>query len=97
MDRETKTETNDLHLMIQNWKKSWLGFYSTDGVNEWIMDEFMEELSIYITPYVGRLFDTQYLTEIDCAIFYERLEGEIADMRRLLRLPSPEESSLESS
>lgn len=97
MDRETKTETNDLYLMVQNWKKSWLGFYSTDGVNEWIMDEFMEELSIYIIPYIGRLFDTQYMTEIDCAIFNERLEAEIIDMRRLLRLPDPKESSLESS
>ncbi len=95
MDKATNIETNDLHQMVQNWKKSWLGFYSTDGVNEWIMDEFMEELSVYIIPYVGRLFDIQYLTEIDCAIFHERLESEIADMRRLLRLPDPKESSLE--
>ncbi len=97
MDRSTQTETNDLHQMIQNWKKSWFGFYSTDGVNEWIMDEFMEERSVYIVPYVGRLLDTNYLTEIDCAVFYERLQGEIADMRRLLRLPDPEISTLESS
>jgi len=86
MDKETKTETDDLHQMVQNWKKSWLGFYSTDGVNEWIMEEFMEEIGVYIVPYIGRLFDCNHLTEIDCEGFYDRLSGEIQDMRRLLRL-----------
>ena len=97
MDKETKTETDDLHKMIQNWKKSWLGFYSSDGINEWIMEEFMEEVEIYLVPYVGRLKDTDYLTEIECEGFYDRLSGEIQDMRRLLRLQDPEDSSLESS
>jgi hypothetical protein len=95
MDKATKTEIDDLHQMVQNWKKFWLSQYSTDGVNEWIMDEFMDEVTTYITPYVGRLLDTNYLTEVDCGVFYDRLRGEITDMRRLLQLPDPKESTLE--
>ena len=97
MDKETKTETNDLHQMVQNWKRSWLGFYSTDGVNEWIYEEFVEEISVHIIPYIGRLYDTNYLTETDCGVFCERLFGEITDMRRLLRLPDTPEGTLEGS
>ena len=97
MDKIVKTETDDLHQMVQNWKKSWLGFYSTDGVNEWIMEEFLEEISVYIVPYIGRLLDCNHLTEIDCEGFYDRVSGEITDMRRLLRLQDPEDSSLECS
>ena len=97
MDPETKTEIDTLHQMVQNWKNFWLTQYSTDGVNEWIMEEFIEEVSTYIIPYVGRLLDTNNITETDCGVFYERLKDEITDMRRLLRLPDPKDSTLESS
>jgi len=96
MDKNTKTEINDIHQMVQNWKKSWFGFYSTDGVNEWIMDEFVDEITLYIVPYVGRLLDCNCITEIDCGVFYDRLKSEITDMRRLLRLPDPKEGTLEN-
>ncbi|GAI82016.1 unnamed protein product [marine sediment metagenome] len=90
-------ETDDLHQMVQNWKESWLTHYSTDGVNEWIYEEFVEEIEIYIIPYIGRLYDINHLTETDCGVFCGRLFGEITDMRRLLGLQDPEDSPLESS
>jgi hypothetical protein len=95
MDEATKREINDLHLMVQNWKKFWLTQYSTDGINEWIYEEFFEEITVYIVPYVGRLLDTNCIDEVTCGVFYDRLRGEIQDMRRLLRLPDSKESALE--
>ena len=97
MDNNVQTETNDLHQMVQNWKKFWLTQYSTDGVNEWIYEEFVEEITVHIVPYIGRLFETSHLTKIECGNFYERLRGEITDMRRLLRLPTTPKGTLESS
>jgi len=95
MDKETKTEIDDIHQMVQNWKKSWLSQYSTDGINKWIYDEFYEEITTHIVPYVGRLLDTNCITEVDCGVFYARLRGEITDMRRLLGLQDPKDSTLE--
>ena len=86
MDKETKTEIDTLHQMVQNWKKGYLSHYSTDGVNEWILEDFTEEINTILLPYVTRLFETDYITALDRGNFYDRLKAEIDDLRRLLGL-----------
>ncbi len=97
MKTNVKKEIDTLHMMIQNWKKFWFGQYSTDGVNAWIMEEFSEEISNYVIPYLRRLIECQHITELEYANFIERCRGEIADMRRLLGLSEAEDSPVEGS
>ena len=86
MDTETKNEIDTLHQMVQNWKVSYFTFYSTDGVNEWIMEDFIEEISTHLIPYLHRLQECSHITGLDAANFFGRTDGEIEDLRRLLRL-----------
>ena len=91
MEQGTKQTLDDLLQMLQNWKKKDLTYYDPSGGNEWIWDDFIEKISEWMMPYVSRLFQCEHIGEFELESFRERVRGEIEDMRRLLRLPRPDE------
>lgn len=103
MDENVQKTINDIHQIIQNWKKFWLTQYSTDGVNEWILEEFTELIlggQFYqygiVSSALNGLVKGEFITKLEYESFWERTFAEIDDMRRLLGLPDPKESPVES-
>lgn len=93
MKDNVRKEINDLHNMVQNWKKDYLRSYDEEGGNEWLLDDFVEEITLYLMPYVTRLAQCDHIDKNEYTEFLERTRGEIIDLRRLLRLPEPEEGT----
>ena len=86
MEDNVQKEINDLHTMIQNWKKDYLRSYDEAGGNEWLLSDFVEEIHMYVAPYLRRLFECDHINKVEYVNFIERTQGEIQDMRRLLGL-----------
>ena len=93
MDEKVQKEIDTLHQMLQNWKKCDLGYWTEEGPNDWIFDGFIEKTSMWLLPYVRRLRECGYITQEEYDQFIWRTRGECEDMRRLLGLPSPKEST----
>ena len=62
MQENVRKELDALEQMVLNWKASYLGFATSDGNNEFLVEEFQEEISTYISPYLRRLYQCDYLT-----------------------------------
>ena len=59
-------ELNTLKMMISNWRRgyeSWL----TPGDNDYVFEDFIEDVNLQMMPYVRRLTSTDYWTEEDVA------------------------------
>ena len=93
MEDNVHKEINDLHNMVQNWKKDYLKSYDEAGGNQWLLDDFVEEIGLYLAPYLRRLYECGHIDKLEYVKFVERTKGEIDDLRRLLRLPDGEEGT----
>jgi len=64
---ESKEETGQaeletLKMMVSNWRRgyeTWL----TPGDNEYVFEEFVEDIQIHLAPYVERLLQTEYWSD----------------------------------
>jgi len=93
MQPNVKKTVDDIEMMIQNWKKFWLGQYTEEGPNDWILDEFCQLIlggEYYqfgiVKPAIEGLLRQGFIDENEYKGIMERIYGEIDDMRRLLRL-----------
>jgi hypothetical protein len=73
MDKEVKT----LMKMAVNWRKGYETWLTGDG-DEYVYEEFMDEIRTHLLPYVARLRELEYLSENDAkalVLFYmEQIE-----------------------
>ena len=81
MERNVCEELNVLKGMLDNWKTGFLSWASPDGDNEHVLLEFAEEIQIHIYPYVKRLFETDYLTQVEAKEFMNYCFGQVEDLR----------------
>ena len=56
MQENVRKELDALEEMLLNWKASYLGFATPEGGNDFLVEDFQEEITTYISPYVRRLF-----------------------------------------
>ena len=90
MQDNVRKELDALEQMVLNWKASYLGFATSDGNNEFLLEEFHEEITTYISPYLRRLYQCDYLT-VDEA---EKFMDQCYDQVEVLRLQIQELESL---
>ena len=69
MDEATKKELKDLENMVINWTKSYVRQIDPHGGNEYLIDEFNEEINTNMVPYIMRLGECEYLTSEELAKF----------------------------
>jgi hypothetical protein len=62
MEENVVKELEALKTMVLRWKKSYLGWVPDDGEGEYLLEEFREEISRHISPFVGRLHENDHLT-----------------------------------
>jgi hypothetical protein len=57
-------EVETLMKMAVNWRKCYETWLTGDG-DEYLYEEFMDEITIHLLPYVNRLYETGYLSKND--------------------------------
>ena len=85
MEENVRQELNALEAMVLNWKKSYLDYATPDGNNGFLVEEFQEEISTYMSPYLRRLFQCEHLTQQEAGEFLDSCYRQVDELRRLIQ------------
>ena len=85
MEENVIKELNTLKGMVLNWKRSFLGWASPDRDNDYVYQEFSEELQNYVYPYVRRLYETKHLSDSEAKEFMDYCYRQVEDLRDQLK------------
>jgi hypothetical protein len=85
MEENVKKELYTIKEMVLRWKKSYLGWATSDGGNDFLVEEFSEEVSTYVSPLVRRLHETNHLSLFEHNEFMESCYNQINELRDLIK------------
>nr|MBC8360887.1 hypothetical protein [Candidatus Desulfatibia profunda] len=85
MQENVKEELDTIKEMVQRWKKSYLGWASPDGENEYLLEELSEEISRHVSPLIRRLHDGSHIDQFEAHEFLEYCYGQLEDLRNELK------------
>jgi hypothetical protein len=85
MEENVRKELDALEMMVFNWKQSYLGDATPDGNNDCLVEEFQEEITTYMSPYLRRLFQCEHLTAGEAEEFLNFCDSQVEDLRTLIR------------
>jgi|UniRef100_A0A7C3WIM7 hypothetical protein len=90
MEEYVRLELEALERMVLNWKASYLQYATPDGNNDFLVEEFREEITTYMSPYLRRLYQCEYITKKEAQEFMRQCYSHVEDLRRLIQeLESP--------
>jgi len=90
MEENVRKELDTLEHMVLNWKANYFRFATPDGGNDFLLEEFQEEVMLYISPYVRRLYECEYLTPGEAEEFMDHLYNQVDELRlQIQELESP--------
>jgi hypothetical protein len=95
MEENVIKELDTLKGMLNNWKRGYLSWASPDGDNEYVLQEFREEMDEKLYPYVTRLFEAQHLSQSEAKEFMDYCYGQVEDLRDQLSKVETNESKKE--
>jgi len=81
MEENVREELDVLKGMLDNWKRGFLSWASPEGDNDYVLLEFSEEIQMHVYPYVRRLFETNYLSEVEVKEFMHYCLSQVEDLR----------------
>jgi len=92
MEDYVRQELEVLKHMMHNWKRGFLSWASTDGDNDHVLLEFTEEIQEQVYPYLTRLRETEYLSDLEAKEFLDYCQSQIEDLRDQLRQVETDQS-----
>ncbi len=92
MHEKVKKELNALRGMVLTWKQNYLGYASPEGGNEFLVEEYLEEIETYIYPYVRRMYECQHLTQAEARDFMNFCYDNVKELRNALVESDSEDS-----
>ena len=90
MEENVKKELDTIKEMVLRWQKNYLGWATSDGGNDYLIQEFSEEISTYVSPLVRRLFETSHLSLFEHNEFMESCYSQINELRDLINIKETE-------
>jgi hypothetical protein len=81
MEKNVKKELDTIKQMVLRWQKSYLGWAKPDGRNEYLLEEFSEEITMYVSPLLRRFLDANYLSPYEHNEFLESCYSQINELR----------------
>jgi hypothetical protein len=84
MEENVRKELETLENMVLNWKRSYLGSATPEGGDEFLAEEFSEEISRHVSPYVRRLYENDHLTLPEAQGFLDLCQDHVEDLLKSL-------------
>jgi hypothetical protein len=81
MEENVRQELEALEAMVRNWKRNYLEYATPEGNNDFLVEEFQEEITTYMSPYLRRLFQCEYLTQEEAEEFLNACYSQVDDLR----------------
>jgi hypothetical protein len=85
MEENVRKELDALGQMVLNWKRNYLEYATPEGNNDFLLEEFQEEISTYMSPYLRRLCQCEYLTVGEAEEFLNFCDCQVEDLRTRIR------------
>lgn len=85
MEENVRKELDALEAMVLNWKANYLQYATPDGNNEFLLEEFHEEITTYMSPYIRRLFQCEYITAEQAEKFLNHLYDQVEELRQEIK------------
>jgi hypothetical protein len=85
MEKMGPTELEAIRGMVLSWKRSHLAVADPDGGDEFLAEEFSDEIRTYVHPYVRRLCETEYLQEAEASEFLDFCYAQVEDLLASLK------------
>jgi hypothetical protein len=85
MDESVKKELDAIKEIVLRWKKSYLGWVDPEGGNDYLLEEFSEEISTHVSPLVRRMWEGNHLSKFEVHEFLESCYGQVEDLRNLIK------------
>jgi hypothetical protein len=95
MEANVIKELDTLKGMLNNWKRGFLSWASPDGDNEYVLQEFTEEIQQQLYPYVTRLLEAKHLSQSEAKEFMDYCYNQVEDLRDQLNKVETNESKKE--
>jgi hypothetical protein len=92
MEENVIKELDTIKEMVLRWKGSYLEWATSDGGNDYLIEEFSEEISTYVTPLVRRLHETNHLTLFEHNEFMESCYSQIYELRDFIKIKEAEKN-----
>jgi hypothetical protein len=90
MEENVKKELDTIKEMVLRWRKSYLGWATSDGGNDYLIEEFSEEISMYVSPLVRRLYETNHLSLSEHHEFMESCYNQLNELHDLIKIKEAE-------
>jgi hypothetical protein len=92
MKENVRKELDAMETMLANWKANYLSFATSDGNNDFLAEEYQDEITMYISPYVRRLFECNHLTAEEAEEFLNYCYDQVEDLKlKIQDLENPPE------
>jgi len=85
MKENVKKELDTIKTMVLRWQKSYLGWATSDRGNEYLLEEFSEEISRHVSPLVRRLYENQFISLSEHHEFMESCYSQINELGDLIK------------
>jgi hypothetical protein len=85
MEEVVQKELEAMRGMVLTWKKSYLGQAGPDGGDEFLAEEFSDEIRTHVYPYVRRLRENNYLQESEANEFLDFCYSQVEDLLTALK------------
>ena len=93
MEENVQKELDTIKAMVLRWKKSYLGWATPDGGNEYLLEELSEEISRHVSPLVRRLWESKYLSQSEAHEFLEYCDSQVEELRNALKKVESQDQS----
>jgi hypothetical protein len=85
MEENVRRELEALKGMVLRWKRSYLGWVSPEGGDEFLATEFLEEIETHVYPYVRRLYECNHLSGSEAKELLDFCYNEVEELRDALQ------------
>jgi hypothetical protein len=85
MEDTIRRELDAIGAMVSTWQGKYLEWATADGNNEFLVEEFMEEVDTYVLPFVRRMTQVDQITLPEANEFLNRCYGQVADLRTSIK------------
>jgi hypothetical protein len=85
MEESVKKELDAIQGIVSRWKKSYLGWADPEGGNDYLLEEFSEEISTYVSPLIRRMWEGNHLSKSEVHEFLESCYSQVEDLRNLIK------------
>ena len=82
MKENVVKELETLKTMVLRWKMNYLGWVPEDGEGEYLLEEFRDEISTHVSPFVQRLFQNDHLTWPEAQEFLQYCYSQVEEVRQ---------------